>query len=100
MQAELSEQDAQQCPLQSNLDIEIEYLITCSYLEIYNEHIMDLLGDNKETLCIREDIKKGIYVENLHEESARTSSDAVQLLVRGAQSRHTGATLMNFESSR
>jgi len=26
---------------------ENEYLITCNYLEIYNEQIMDLLAENK-----------------------------------------------------
>ena len=65
-------------------DLEIDYVITCTYLEIYNEHIMDLLGENKAVLNIREDIKKGIYVENLMEESARTSLDAVNLLIKGA----------------
>ena len=44
------------------------YLIRCSYLEIYNEQIMDLLEPNSINLHIREDIKKGVYVEGLIEE--------------------------------
>ena len=46
---------------------ENEYLIKCSYLEIYNEHIMDLLSEEKDNLQVREDINKGVYVENLTE---------------------------------
>jgi kinesin family protein 15 len=45
-----------------------EYLVRCSYLEIYNEQIMDLLEPTSINLHIREDIKKGVYVEGLNEE--------------------------------
>lgn len=85
---------------EAQTDMEIEYVITCSYLEIYNEHIMDLLGDSKAVLNIREDIKKGVYVENLQEENALNSGEAISLLIKGASNRHVGATMMNFESSR
>lgn len=44
---------------------QFEYLIRCSYLEIYNEQIMDLLEPTSVNLHIREDIKKGVYVEGL-----------------------------------
>ena len=60
------------------------YLIKCSYLEIYNEQIMDLLEPSSINLGVREDIKKGVYVEGL----------------TGAKNRHVGATSMNRESSR
>jgi len=71
---------------------ENEYLVSCSYLEIYNEHIMDLLGDSKANLQVREDLKKGVYVENLTEEIANNSEEAINLLIRGANNRHVGAT--------
>lgn len=45
-----------------------EFLVKCSYFEIYNEHIMDLLDPNHSNLLIRENIKKGVYVEGLTEE--------------------------------
>ena len=45
----------------------MDYLIKCSYLEIYNEHIIDLFNPT-ETLQLREDLKRGVYVENLTEE--------------------------------
>ena len=44
---------------------QFEYLIRCSYLEIYNEQILDLLEPSSVNLHIREDIKKGVYVEGL-----------------------------------
>jgi kinesin family protein 15 len=44
---------------------QFEYLIRCSYLEIYNEQILDLLEPTSVNLHIREDIKKGVYVEGL-----------------------------------
>lgn len=34
-----------------------EYLVRTSYLEIYNEQIMDLLNSTNQNLQVREDIK-------------------------------------------
>lgn len=48
---------------------EIEYLIKCSYLEIYNERIIDLLNPSTGNLQLREDLKRGVYVEGLVEEN-------------------------------
>ena len=45
---------------------------TCSFLEIYNETITDLLGGSQINLHIREDAAHGVYVEGLHEESVST----------------------------
>jgi hypothetical protein len=43
-----------------------EYTIKCSYLEIYNEQITDLLNPaEKKKLNLREDGQKGVFVENL-----------------------------------
>jgi kinesin family member 15 len=43
------------------------FKITCSYLEIYNEKINDLLNEKNLDLRIREDPKLGVYVQNLTE---------------------------------
>ena len=56
------------------------YLIRCSYLEIYNEQIMDLLDPSCSNLHIREDIKKGVYVEGLNEEVVNTAGDMLNLI--------------------
>ena len=76
------------------------YLIKCSYLEIYNEQIMDLLEPSSINLGVREDIKKGVYVEGLREEAVNSYKDMNQLILKGAKNRHVGATSMNRESSR
>lgn len=45
---------------------DIEFSIRCSFLEIYNEAVNDLLarGPEHENLKIRETPERGIFVEN------------------------------------
>jgi len=78
----------------------VEFLVRTSYLEIYNEQIMDLLNPTSQNLQIREDIKKGVYVEGLIEEVSNSAHDLLDVIKKGALKRHTGSTLMNKESSR
>lgn len=75
-------------------------MVKTSYLEIYNEQIMDLLDPQSYNLHVREDIKKGVYVESLNEETVTGVKDMMNLTTRGARNRHVGSTLMNKESSR
>ncbi|KAI3420727.1 uncharacterized protein J3R85_012533 [Psidium guajava] len=63
-------------------DKQLKYQCRCSFLEIYNEQITDLLDPNQRNLQIREDVKSGVYVENLSEESVCTMKDVNQLLLR------------------
>jgi len=42
-------------------------VLRCSFLEIYNEVLTDLLNPESTHLQIREDVKLGIYVEHLSE---------------------------------
>ena len=49
----------------------------CTFLEIYNEAIIDLLDKNNINLQIREDLKKGVYVEGLYEETISKSEEAL-----------------------
>jgi len=49
---------------------------------------------------IREDIKKGVFIEGLQEEVVTSSDDAIKLLSRGFRNRHIAKTDMNDESSR
>ena len=79
---------------------ELSFLVKCSYLEIYNEQIMDLLEPSSINLNVREDIKKGVYIEGLREEAVTSYRDMMQLILRGAKNRHVGETSMNRESSR
>ncbi len=43
-------------------------LCRCSFLEIYNETIADLLAPGAAPLAVREDLRRGVYVEGLSEE--------------------------------
>ena len=47
--------------------MEVDYVITCSILEIYLETLYDLLSDDRIDLKIKESRRKGIYVEGLTE---------------------------------
>lgn len=81
-------------------DKQLKYQCRCSFLEIYNEQITDLLNPNQRNLQIREDVKSGVYVENLTEECVSTMKDVTQILIKGLSNRRTGATSINSESSR
>ncbi|EPS69859.1 hypothetical protein M569_04902, partial [Genlisea aurea] len=81
-------------------DRQLMYMCRCSFLEIYNEQITDLLDPGQKSLQIREDVKTGVYVENLREECVSSMKDVSQLLMKGLSNRRTSATHVNAESSR
>nr|XP_017219482.1 PREDICTED: kinesin-like protein KIN12B [Daucus carota subsp. sativus] len=81
-------------------DKQLRYQCRCSFLEIYNEQITDLLDPTQRNLQIREDVKTGVYVENLREECVSTMKDVTKLLMKGLSNRRIGATSINTESSR
>ncbi|CAM6127967.1 unnamed protein product [Calypogeia fissa] len=78
----------------------LKFFCKCSFLEIYNEQITDLLEPSSTNLQMREDAKKGVYVENLSEVEVQCVQDVIQLLLQGAANRKVAATNMNRESSR
>jgi kinesin family protein 15 len=78
----------------------LRFTCKCSFLEIYNEQILDLLNPNSVNLQIREDAKKGVHVENLTEHEVSNAREAMQQLVEGAANRKVAATNMNRASSR
>lgn len=49
---------------------------------------------------MREDLKRGVFIEGISEETTSCSEEAIDILNRGARNRHVGATQMNSESSR
>ncbi|CAA3022560.1 kinesin KIN-12D [Olea europaea subsp. europaea] len=81
-------------------DERLKFNCKCSFLEIYNEQITDLLDPSSTNLMLREDVKKGVYVENLSEFEVQTVGDILQLLSQGSANRKVAATNMNRESSR
>ena len=79
---------------------EFQFLVKSSYLEIYNEQIVDLLDPQQNTLHIREDINKGVYVAGLQEETITSVKQMLNMVQRGARNRHVSSHAMNKESSR
>ncbi|KAL2316687.1 hypothetical protein Fmac_030563 [Flemingia macrophylla] len=83
------------------------YQCRCSFLEIYNEQIGDLLDPTQRDLeactChsfIKDDSKNAFYLENLTEEYVTSYDDVTQILIKGLSSRKVGATSLNSKSSR
>jgi kinesin family protein 3/17 len=61
-----------------------KFLVRCSYLEIYNEQILDLLSkDHTQNLAIKEDPNKGIYVKDLTTVIVKTVQDTEKTLFAG-----------------
>lgn len=54
-----------------------------SYLQIYNEVISDLLKPERTNLIIREDKRRGVFVEGLSEWVVRSPGEVYQLMNRG-----------------
>ncbi|GAB2267273.1 hypothetical protein Dimus_002259 [Dionaea muscipula] len=85
---------------QTRRDEKLMYSCKCSFLEIYNEQVADLLDPSSTNLLLREDARKGVYVENLSEFEVHTVTDILKLLAEGSSNRRVAATNMNRESSR
>ena len=51
--------------IQSCEDEETKFMVRASYIQIYNESISDLLRSEKTNLQIREDCRKGVYIEGV-----------------------------------
>ena len=59
---------------------EKNYIVKVSYLEIYNETVIDLLNKKNYSLMIVEDINKGIYVPDLKEFVINSSLELENLI--------------------
>lgn len=76
------------------------FMVRAAYLQIYNETISDLLRTDRTGLQIREDRKRGVFVEGLSEWAVRSPNEIYSLMQKGAMSRATASTKMNDVSSR
>ncbi|XP_007507670.1 chromosome-associated kinesin KIF4A isoform X2 [Monodelphis domestica] len=83
--------------------VDFEFLLKVSYLEIYNEEILDLLSPSREKssqINIREDPKEGIKIIGLTEKTVSLAMDTVSCLEQGNNCRTVASTAMNSQSSR
>lgn len=78
----------------------IAYLCKCTFVEIYNECIYDLLVQDGAVCTLREDTKRGVFVEGCREEVVRSPQEAFMIFEQGSRNRHVAETSMNRESSR
>lgn len=75
--------------------------VEVSYLEIYNEHVRDLLNPkSKGNLRVREHPSTGPYVEDLAKLVVRSFAEIEHLMDEGNKARTVAATNMNETSSR
>ena len=89
---------------------ELKFLVTCSYLEIYNEVLYDLLdpsgksGTAKRKADSNIDIKEhpvlGVYVQGLQEIAVDSHAKIQALMDQGQEMRAVASTNMNATSSR
>ena len=80
---------------------EISFEVVCSYTEIYNEQIFDLLDSSQaKKLQIREDAKRGVILESETQIQVSNLADVSALIQRGQLNRTVASTNMNRESSR
>ncbi|XP_036595981.1 chromosome-associated kinesin KIF4A [Trichosurus vulpecula] len=82
---------------------DFEFTLKVSYLEIYNEEILDLLCPSREKspqINIREDPKEGIKIVGLTEKTVSFAMDTVSCLEQGNNCRTVASTAMNSQSSR
>ncbi|ANB10963.1 Kip2p [Sugiyamaella lignohabitans] len=82
------------------------YKVTLGYLEIYNEHLNDLLtpGDKtnpgEETIKLRDDVLRGVRAMGLKEVDVRSSQELLDYIAQGDSIRRTEGTDFNSRSSR
>lgn len=107
--------------------IEPPPVVSVTYVEIYNEQLIDLLGTGPGEIVqgggitamygtseagsfgspnsprgpiIREDVRGNIYVQGVKEEVVTSSAHLLRVLARGSLRRQTGSTAINVQSSR
>ena len=85
-----------------SLDSSKPVTIFCSFLQIYNEKIFDLLQNptRDKPLNVREERENGVCVENLAEYGVESIEDCIYLLRQGDRNRVVRQTKFNHHSSR
>lgn len=86
--------------INSNDDV-VEANMKCAFLEIYREHIRDLLqkSDEKE-LKVRHSPVSGVYIQGLTEKYVYGPDEILSTIREGTQLRTTASTALNSVSSR
>ncbi|XP_044129995.1 kinesin-like protein KIF22 [Bufo gargarizans] len=76
------------------------YSMTMSYVEIYQEKVMDLLEPTNKALTIREDKDHNILIPGVTQKTINTFSDFDEHFITATQNRTVACTKLNNRSSR
>ncbi|XP_024085470.1 uncharacterized protein LOC106661425 isoform X2 [Cimex lectularius] len=78
------------------------YRVTCSFLELYNESLYDLLTNKprEQSVVDMREQHNGVCIPGLTEVEVHSPAEALSRLQEGSQGRVVGATAMNAQSSR
>jgi kinesin family protein 18/19 len=77
-----------------------KFAIKISYLEIYNEQVIDLLDERQGQLMIVEDPVRGVFVPERREIEVDHPSELIDLIIEGNGRRTMASTTANQFSSR
>lgn len=80
---------------------DVKYLVRASFIQIYNDAVLDLLGKDTETKHdLKQNAQGGVYVDGIEPTAVNSVDDLNHLLNEGKKARHVGGTAMNAVSSR
>lgn len=87
--------------LENQTENGLKYELRCSFLELYNDELIDLLNpDSHEIIRFRDDPISGVEVYGVKEVQVTSPEELYSVLKKGSLSRTTGSTDMNTYSSR
>ena len=81
-------------------DNEHKYNIMISFIQIYLEHIQDLIEPTKKDIRIRESPEEGVYLEGVKWVKVNNTQECAEQFHKGEKNRVTESTIMNKDSSR
>ncbi|KAG1463310.1 hypothetical protein G6F56_005310 [Rhizopus delemar] len=76
------------------------FRVRASFLELYNEDVIDLLDITNTNIAIREDTIGNISWTGVQEQEIKETKDLLNCLYQGSVARTTASTDMNSQSSR
>lgn len=81
-------------------DGDLEFTLSCSMLEIYKETLRDLLSPEPNELKIKENPRRGIFIQGLTEVCVVSEEELLEVISLGEQMRTVASTRLNKVSSR
>uniref|UniRef100_A0A034V2W6 Chromosome-associated kinesin KIF4 n=1 Tax=Bactrocera dorsalis TaxID=27457 RepID=A0A034V2W6_BACDO len=85
-----------------NLANECDFVVKCSFMELYQEQLYDLLSDQPREQAVVEmrENRNGVIMPGLTEMLVSSAGETTDCLLRGSSGRAVAATAMNEQSSR